>query len=330
MLIGEVSTRSGISTRMLRHYDRIGLVAPSERTPSGYRRYSDADLQRLFYVEGLRSLGLNLHEIADVLAGLSFSPSSMVEQLISRTRDRRAREDELLHRLDQVKASSPAEWSDVLRTIALVRGLDAADPSARQRLALSVAGESNRDVAALAEAALTEPDPNVAGALHWTLARIGDDAVPILAAALESPVAERRHRAVAALVKIGAVDALADALGHPDPVVRGRAAITIGVQGNIEAIPILVDSIAAGRDDVEAADVLGILASDHGHANEIADRITESLSVAAEDARRRLTAALADIPGPTADATLTRLVDDLDRSVALTAVYLLHTRQSKA
>ena len=96
MLIGEVSERSGISARMLRHYDAIGLVQPSGRTQGGYRKYSETDIRRLFHVEGLRSLGLELQEIAGVLDNQSFQPSEMVESLIERTRERLARDERLL------------------------------------------------------------------------------------------------------------------------------------------------------------------------------------------------------------------------------------------
>ncbi|MCW5952071.1 MAG: MerR family transcriptional regulator, partial [Propionibacteriaceae bacterium] len=164
MLIGELAERCGVSARMLRHYDRIGLVSPTERTSGGYREYSPEDVRRLFHVEGLRSLGLSLQEIADVLADLSFDPAAMVEQLISRTQERLRREEQLLGRLTQVQASDAAAWSDVLRTIGLLRGLDADDPSTRLRFALSHAGEATTDARALAEAALNEADPQVAGA----------------------------------------------------------------------------------------------------------------------------------------------------------------------
>jgi len=331
MLIGEVSEQSGISTRMLRHYDRLGLVSPSERTPGGYREYSEQDVRRLFHVEGLRSLGLSLNEIADVLADLSFGPASMVDRLIARTRDRLARERELLRRLDRVRASDPAAWSDVLRIIGLMRGLDADDPSARQRLALSLTGEEDRDAVPLAEAALDEADPHVAGALHWALARLGDRALPVLAEALDSPIAERRHRAVAALEKVGspqAAAALAEAFRHPDPLVSRRAALARGALGRADAVPALVALVAGGRDDVEAADVLGVLARRHGCADEIARTIADELAGAADTARRRLAAALAEIPGPRARAALTALADDPDRGVALTASSVLKVRGS--
>jgi len=58
VLIGEVAARTGVSARMLRHYDRVGLVSPSGRTASGYRHYEQEDLTRLLHVEGLRALGL--------------------------------------------------------------------------------------------------------------------------------------------------------------------------------------------------------------------------------------------------------------------------------
>ncbi|WP_448629812.1 hypothetical protein [Cellulomonas soli] len=56
------------------------------------------------------------------------------------------------------------------------------------------------------------------------------------------------------------------------------------------------------------------------------EAIRHSLTGAPVDARQRLTAALAEIPGPAADATLAALVDDPERGVALTATSLLRTR----
>src|SRR5215211_7134617 len=45
--IGEVATATGVTVRTLRHYHELGLLVPSDRTGSGYRLYSDADVQRL-------------------------------------------------------------------------------------------------------------------------------------------------------------------------------------------------------------------------------------------------------------------------------------------
>lgn len=329
MLIGEVAAQSGVSARMLRHYDSIGLVSPSGRTHGGYRQYEDDDLRRLFHVEGLRSLGLTLQEVVEVLEDLTFSPAAVVEELLSRTHERLAREQELLRRLDQVRASGPAACSDVLRTIGLIRGLQAHSPSARQRFALSRTGGDDRDAVHLAAATLEESDPHVAGALDWALARTRDGAVPVLAEALGSPAPERRRRAVRALAKIGsprAAEVLAEALRHPDQVVSGRAALVRGALGDLDAVPRLVALVVEGDDDVEAAGVLGGLASRHECAEVVAQALTEALGGADEAARRRLAGALAEVPGAVALATLGTLAGDPDRGVALTARTVLRAR----
>src|SRR5690348_12274378 len=98
MLIGEVARRCGVSTRMLRHYDTLGLVRPTGRTVGNYREYEPADLRRIFHVESLRSLGLSLREVARALQDPGFEPAALVADLIRRTEDRLRREQELLDR----------------------------------------------------------------------------------------------------------------------------------------------------------------------------------------------------------------------------------------
>lgn len=67
LTVGEVARLVGVSVRTLHHYDEIGLVAPSGRTPSGYRSYSGADVERLHRVLTYRELGFPLEEIATLL-----------------------------------------------------------------------------------------------------------------------------------------------------------------------------------------------------------------------------------------------------------------------
>lgn len=331
MLIGEVAARSGISARMLRHYDAVGLVSPSGRTGNGYRRYEEQDLRRLLHVEALRALGLTLQEVATALADPSFSATATIEAVATRTRERIARDEELLLRLEQVASSARGAWSDVLRTVGLVHGLAAGSPSARQRAALSLPTRDEEAVV-LARAALDEPDPNVAGALHWALARAGDGGLPVLEQALDSPSPERRQRAVAALSKFGARGAavLAGALSSPDPVVSGRAALVRGAHGDLDAVPRLVALVVDGPDDVEAAGVLGSLAARHDRAEAIGAALVTALDDADDAARRRLAAALAEVPGEPATAALTGLTADPVRAVALTATAVLRQRADQA
>lgn len=65
--VGEVARMSGQTIRTLHHYDRIGLLVPAERTPSGYRDYSDQDLERLRQILTYRELGFGLDQIAALL-----------------------------------------------------------------------------------------------------------------------------------------------------------------------------------------------------------------------------------------------------------------------
>jgi DNA-binding transcriptional MerR regulator len=65
--VGAVATLTGVSVRTLHHYDHIGLVVPSVRTPAGYRGYTDADIERLHVVLVYRSVGLSLDEIRTLL-----------------------------------------------------------------------------------------------------------------------------------------------------------------------------------------------------------------------------------------------------------------------
>ncbi|NBH05932.1 MerR family transcriptional regulator, partial [Amycolatopsis sp. SID8362] len=175
MLIGEVARRSGVSSRMLRHYDSLGLVRPTGRTVGGYREYSEADIRRIFHVEGLRSLGLSLRQVGRALADPAFTPSTLVGDLVRRTEERLQRERELLERLRAIDASASFGWEGVLRVIELLHGLDSPSPASRQQAVLAPADDVPLPAELLAKAVLTERDPFVAGALRWALARAGGD-----------------------------------------------------------------------------------------------------------------------------------------------------------
>ncbi|MEV5198743.1 MerR family transcriptional regulator [Streptomyces sp. NPDC053720] len=334
MLIGEVARRSGVSARMLRHYESLGLVRPSGRTGSGYREYSEEDIRRIFHVESLRSLGLTLREIGRALDDPGFVPSALVGDLIRQTRERIAAETELLTRLRRIDAADPAGWEDVLQVVALLQALGSKSPDARQRAALSSVDEVPVPVEALVEAALSETEPNVAGAIRWALARSGGGPA-LLAKGLGSPVASVRERAVRSLAEMPGDEAatlLREALTHPDAVVRGYAALALGTRGAADVVPTLIDMISAGRNDTDAADALSVLAADGTAA---ADRIATGLvdrlahDTGEAPARGRLTQALAGIPGPTASRALVELSHDEDRAVALTATYLLRLRDAR-
>jgi DNA-binding transcriptional MerR regulator len=330
-LIGDVARRSGVSARMLRHYDSLGLVRPTGRTDAGYREYSSDDIRRILHIEILRSLGLSLRDVRRALDDPDFRPSALVDDLIRQTRQRIAGETELLTRLRRIGAAEPADWEDVLQVVALLQALGSESAGKRQRAALSSVDDVAVPVEALVEAALAETDPNVAGALRWALAQSGDGGLALLAEGLGSPVAEVRKRAVQSIAEIpsGAATALLrDALTNSDIVVRRYAALALGTRGVADAVPTLIDMIVDETNDADAADALSALAGDPVLADQIATRLVDRLAHGTVDspARRRLTQALADIPGTSTSRALADLSHDDDRAVALTATYILKRR----
>lgn len=68
MNIGEASRVSGVSAKMIRYYEEIGLIPPPARTGSGYRAYSESDLHRLSFVRRARDLGFSVKEIGELLS----------------------------------------------------------------------------------------------------------------------------------------------------------------------------------------------------------------------------------------------------------------------
>lgn len=67
MNISQAAKHSGLSAKMIRHYEAIGLLAPAERGDNGYRHYGAADLQRLAFIKRSRDLGFSLEEVGRLL-----------------------------------------------------------------------------------------------------------------------------------------------------------------------------------------------------------------------------------------------------------------------
>jgi Cu(I)-responsive transcriptional regulator len=68
MNIGQASRASGVSTKMIRYYDEIGLVRPSARTESNYREYDEREINELRFIKRARSLGFSMEEITQLLS----------------------------------------------------------------------------------------------------------------------------------------------------------------------------------------------------------------------------------------------------------------------
>jgi len=67
MNIGEAAKASGVSAKMIRHYESVGLFPEAARTESGYRQYTDKEVSTLRFVRQSRDLGFSIEQIRELL-----------------------------------------------------------------------------------------------------------------------------------------------------------------------------------------------------------------------------------------------------------------------
>lgn len=133
MNIGEAARQSGVSAKMIRHYEAQGLIAPAPRTAAGYRDYGPRDVHILRFIGRARDLGFTLAEIAELLD-------------LWADRDR--------HSAD-VKAIAEARLADIRRRIAELQAM----ADALGQLAACCAGDERPDCPILNDLATGAPPP---------------------------------------------------------------------------------------------------------------------------------------------------------------------------
>ena len=68
MNIGEAAAETGVTAKSIRYYESIDLIPAAERSESGYRQYSDRDIQILHFIKRARGLGFSVAEVAELLS----------------------------------------------------------------------------------------------------------------------------------------------------------------------------------------------------------------------------------------------------------------------
>ncbi len=67
LTIGKLANACAVSVDTIRYYERVGLLAPAERSASGYRKYTAASISRLHFIRRAQSLGFTLEEVRELL-----------------------------------------------------------------------------------------------------------------------------------------------------------------------------------------------------------------------------------------------------------------------
>lgn len=139
--IKEISKLTNISVRMLRHYDKIGLLKPSFREANGYRCYNRQDLEKLEQIVALKYLGLNLNTIKDILQKdhTVYAHLQAQQQMI---KEQKIHLESLCNILDDIlqniSPSDPPEW---LKIIQLIKGYNM-NETIREQLEKNWAGKN--------------------------------------------------------------------------------------------------------------------------------------------------------------------------------------------
>ena len=100
--ISEVARISGVSVRMLHHYDNIGLLIPSDKNDKNYRLYSDEDVKKLYQILIFKELEFSLKEIKNILDDENFDREKALRLQRELIVEKRKRMDNILNSIDEV------------------------------------------------------------------------------------------------------------------------------------------------------------------------------------------------------------------------------------
>lgn len=124
--VGDLAKQTGLTVRILRYYDQIGLFAPSDYPESGHRLYSKADLAKLQQIQSLKQMGLSFEEVQFVLTGNNgISASEPISTQMARLREDIRIRQTLLNELEHISAliqnKRPLQSEDLIKLLGVMK-----------------------------------------------------------------------------------------------------------------------------------------------------------------------------------------------------------------
>ena len=125
--IGQLAKTVGVNIQTVRYYERLKLLSPSVRRPSGYRVYGENEERRLRFIRNSQALGFTLHEIAELLNlrvsstgrcdNVQQTAQTKLTQVEAKVRDLRALAKALRNLIEACEASKPTDHCPILTSL---------------------------------------------------------------------------------------------------------------------------------------------------------------------------------------------------------------------
>ena len=125
--IGQLAKTTGVNIQTVRYYERLRLLEPCDRKPSGYRLYDGESLKRLRFIKNAQTLGFTLHEIAELLnlrvtstarcGDVQRKAQAKLLQVVAKVRDLRTLARALKGLIRTCRAGQPTEQCPILTSL---------------------------------------------------------------------------------------------------------------------------------------------------------------------------------------------------------------------
>lgn len=100
--VGELAKQTGLTVRMLHHYDKMGLFSPSESSDKGHRIYTETDIAKLQQIMSLKQLGFALGQIKEMIEDPNLNPAEVIKVQLESVKESIRIQDQLYSRLERI------------------------------------------------------------------------------------------------------------------------------------------------------------------------------------------------------------------------------------